>query len=279
MLIGISGKLGAGKDAFSDFYLDEVKYPERWDIKKFADKLKNIVCEILGCSRAQLEDREFKEKPLGEEWRIWFVQDTHFDYKLGNVHLTKKEAQVSKEIGIAEMGWPEDCRVTTEILTPRRMLQIIGTEGGRHLVHPNIWVLSLFSDYKEKTLSWDHNGFPTYTGLPSWIITDVRFPNEAQKIRDLGGYLIRIERALPQRFPKLWEKYHKDGDVSMFWTNLKEGDPKFYEKLNHSSETSLDSWEDWDIKVENNGTLEEFKFKVKAIYEKIQAKKMVPNSS
>ena len=28
------------------------------------------------------------------------------------------------------------------------MLQLTGTEGMRNTIHPNIWVTSLFSDYK-----------------------------------------------------------------------------------------------------------------------------------
>ena len=31
------------------------------EIKKFADKLKDIVCLLIGCTREQLEDQEFKK--------------------------------------------------------------------------------------------------------------------------------------------------------------------------------------------------------------------------
>ena len=34
----------------------------------FADKLKDSVGVMFGCTRKQLEDREFKERELGEEW-------------------------------------------------------------------------------------------------------------------------------------------------------------------------------------------------------------------
>jgi hypothetical protein len=30
--------------------------------------------------------------------------------------------------------------------------------------------------------------------LPNWIITDCRFPNEAQAVKDKGGLVIRIDR-------------------------------------------------------------------------------------
>jgi hypothetical protein len=42
------------------------------EIKKFADKLKDMVCVLLSCTREKLEDREFKNTPLGEHWRKWY---------------------------------------------------------------------------------------------------------------------------------------------------------------------------------------------------------------
>jgi hypothetical protein len=39
-----------------------------WEIRKYADKLKDIVCFIIGCTREQLEDREFKNSPLSSDW-------------------------------------------------------------------------------------------------------------------------------------------------------------------------------------------------------------------
>lgn len=87
MIIGISGKLNSGKDTVGEIvqiisasphFTDEavLSFIGRqhlnsiWEIKKFADKLKDIVCMLLGCTREQLEGREFKEKELGEEWEI-----------------------------------------------------------------------------------------------------------------------------------------------------------------------------------------------------------------
>ena len=81
MIVSVSGKIGSGKDtvgeiirylstnpsgnqhhsktitfeAFREFsYSSQAKRCE-WQIKKFADKLKDIVCIILGCTREQLE--------------------------------------------------------------------------------------------------------------------------------------------------------------------------------------------------------------------------------
>ena len=94
MLIGISGKIGSGKDTVgkiiqiitqSPHFNDDavIKFLERDLIKpkfvnkKFADTLKDFVCMLLGCTREQLENREFKEKELGEEW--WYYTNTLFE--------------------------------------------------------------------------------------------------------------------------------------------------------------------------------------------------------
>ena len=90
-LIGISGKMGSGKDTVGKIlqYLSTSEGSNKftlelllnrqfkfscttgnsdYQIKKFADEIKDTVCRWIGCTREQLEDREFKEKELGEEW-------------------------------------------------------------------------------------------------------------------------------------------------------------------------------------------------------------------
>lgn len=72
--------------------------------------------------------------------------------------------------------------------TPREVLQLMGTEGWRTLIHPNIWVNS-FIQY---ALKCSHD-MPT---IPKGIYTsDVRFINEADAILKAGGILIHIQRS------------------------------------------------------------------------------------
>lgn len=61
-------------------------------------------------------------------------------------------------------------------LTCRQMLQQFGTDVCRNW-KPDIWVNALLSEYHR-----DDN----------WVITDVRFPNEADAIRGAGGILVRL---------------------------------------------------------------------------------------
>lgn len=90
MIIGISGKLGSGKDtvgkiiqyltsneynkmSYSSFCLLETRWYNSNDfiIKKFAGKLKQIVSILTGISVEDLEKEEVKNSVLGEEWKIW----------------------------------------------------------------------------------------------------------------------------------------------------------------------------------------------------------------
>lgn len=62
-------------------------------------------------------------------------------------------------------------------VTPRRMMQTLGTEWGRNLVDPELWVASAFARNP--------------TGA---ILSDVRFRDEARAIRDDHGVVIRVSR-------------------------------------------------------------------------------------
>ena len=165
-LIGIIGCMDSGKDTVGKI-IRKYSTHRYYEIKKFADKLKDIVCLLIGCTREDLEDREFKEKELGEEW--WY-------YKLPNNSL----------ISYLDENQPDFIKKYTLIkLTPRKLLQLLGTECGRNIIHTNIWINALFADYKfiERTKEY-----------PNWIITDVRFPNEVEAIRNRGGVLIKLTR-------------------------------------------------------------------------------------
>ena len=202
-LIGISGKAGAGKDLVGVIiqylvhttgiinmeYWEEFKNKSTFNqivfsqyvIKKFADKLKTIVCLLIGCTREQLEDREFKEKELGEEWGVWKVVKND-GTQFGGIHENKKDAEFTLSI----CSW-SNCQVVFEKMTPRKMLQQVGTDLFRNQLHPNTWVNASFANYLNN----------------AWIFTDVRFPNELEAIKKHNGITIRINRGLVERTGKM----------------------------------------------------------------------------
>lgn len=65
----------------------------------------------------------------------------------------------------------------------RRLLQRIGTEGGRDIFGANIWVDAVRKRIGELPL-----------GSTKVVLSDVRFPNEAKAIKEMGGTVIRLSR-------------------------------------------------------------------------------------
>lgn len=64
--------------------------------------------------------------------------------------------------------------------SPRELLQLLGTEFGRNMIRDDIWV-------KRAMLAVD-------AAPGDCVITDVRFDNEAQAIREAGGVVIEVVR-------------------------------------------------------------------------------------
>lgn len=106
-----------------------------------------------------------------------------------------------------------------------KLLQWLGTDYGR-AIDPDFWV-------KRTEVPVDMAA----------VVTDLRFPNEADHLKKLGFVLIKVNR--PDR--------PIDRDPT------------------HISETALDNYEGWDYIIDNTGTLEDFHQKLDILLEKIQA--------
>src|SRR5687767_11366847 len=179
MIIGISGKIGSGKDTVgmiiqgltvnpnADFDWIKKFHPNSiWKVHKFAGKLKDITCLLIGCTREQLEDQNFKNSELPKEW----------DYK----ELFREKRIITLD---PDNEYPH---IPFKKMTPRIMLQLLGTNAGRDIIHPNIWVNSLFADYRplDDTRRASMGNVLDYSDciFPNWIITDMRFPNEKKAV-------------------------------------------------------------------------------------------------
>ena len=68
-------------------------------------------------------------------------------------------------------------------VTPRRLMQTLGTEWGRNLIDPDLWVHALDVHLRQQP-PWQ-----------SFVVADVRFPNEVAWIKENDGFLIYLERA------------------------------------------------------------------------------------
>lgn len=68
-------------------------------------------------------------------------------------------------------------------VSPRLILQTMCTEWGRDMIDPDIWVYPVAN-------TW--NLMKTVPGFAGMVITDLRFDNEAQWVRDNGGIIINV---------------------------------------------------------------------------------------
>jgi len=125
--------------------------------------------------------------------------------------------------------------------TPRYALQNIGTEILRHEFHPDIWLLSL-----EKRLQNTSKNI---------VITDTRFPNEVQLIRDLGGKIVYVDNGNPPAWSIVAKKACQGdtNDILEMHTTYKHI---------HESEWAWAAVEP-DFVIKNTGTLEELNNNVK----------------
>lgn len=228
MIIGINGYAGSGKDTVGTIiqYLQaDTNIPlkgvlnktphhiwwleERsgWEIKKWAGKLKDIASILTGIPVEKFEDQEFKTNLLGPEW--------------GTVTSNPLNAiPVFSDIQF------------NHLISVREFLQRLGTDAIRDGLHTNAWVNALMADYRK--IDYNDDEQPEY---PNWIITDTRFPNEAEAIKKAGGIVIRVDR------------------------------PGVKPINDHPSETGLDDWK-FDYKIANVSDIKALSLSVRIILEK-----------
>lgn len=256
MIIAISGKFNSGKNTVGDIiqYLVARKNDKRsskvqaaeflgltdnnwksiynkqnWQQVSFAGKLKQIVSILTGIPAEDMDKQEVKNQVLREEWWYYKGETQLFPYD------TPYEA--NRKLPLVKP-------------TVRQMLQEIGTDLLRNQLHPDTHVNALFADYKpynKKDTLASSSGFKLQTDeiYPNWIITDLRYPNELQAIKDKSGITIRVDRFT--------------GNVGI------DNDTHAVTDWQHESETALDDYQDWDYIIHNDSDIKSLIEKVKDI--------------
>lgn len=131
-------------------------------------------------------------------------------------------------------------------ITPRLALQLMGTEAGRNVFGDKLWTTSVKAKIDNDHVNLDH------------VITDVRFPNEIEAIREWGGKVYRIRRG---REPE-WFRVAEIENNHPKSVNVKIGKTmeKFYPEV-HISEWAWIGHE-FDGVIENNGSKTDLREKV-----------------
>ena len=143
MLIGVVGFLGSGKGTVADILVEEYGYHKF----AFADVLKDTVSVMFDWPRPLLEGDTDESRKFRE------TIDEFWDERLFDI--------LGKSV------------------TPRYILQLMGTEAGRDVFGEDIWVSTL-----ERRIR----------GIEKAVISDVRFPNEIEFIRKQNGMVTRVAR-------------------------------------------------------------------------------------
>jgi uncharacterized short protein YbdD (DUF466 family) len=144
------------------------------------------------------------------------------------IHL--KFANALKRASAIITGMPENDQYTKEgkgktipglNMTVGEFQQQCGTVLREH-INQNIWVNAVLNQIKNDP-----------TARHVYLISDCRFKNEARKIQEMGGMVIRLNRT------KVDAELIGGRDTS------------------HVSETDLDDYADFDFVYQNDGTIEE----------------------
>ena len=115
-------------------------------------------------------------------------------------------------------------------MTPRRMLQLLGTEATKPVFGADIWLKRWFLSYSA-VRDTDHV-----------VVPDVRFDVEADAIRNLGGTIVHIARPGARLSGATGE---------------------------HSSEAGIEL-RDGDMYLSNSGSVEELRYEVDQLWESIK---------
>lgn len=105
----------------------------------------------------------------------------------------------------------------------RQLLQRRGTENGRLVHGEDVWIRCMQAWIRAHS----------ERGIKRFLITDVRFENEAEWIRSLGGMVIRVEA--PERTKAAYEREKCSESAKV-----------------HASETALDAYANFDGVLQND---------------------------
>ena len=199
MIVGLVGFIGAGKGTVADLLVERHNFFK----ESFANSVKDSCAAVFGWDRAMLEG----DTPESRAWRE--QPDKWWSDKFG------------KEF------------------SPRLALQLMGTEAGRDVFHPDLWVHTVLRRCEQAPYN-------------NYVIADVRFPNEINAIKDSGGVVIRVRR----------------GDDPEWYTLARECN--VYNKLdimrNAYPEVHYSEWAwigaHYDIVMDNNCSLDELEIRV-----------------
>jgi len=156
--------------------------------------------------------------------------------KVKRVAFADKLKKITMEL--FGLSW-EQCYGSQEIketvdprydMTPREIMQGVGEKMRK--VYPDIWVDTVFN---VTIPQWVEQGFDCF------IISDVRYPNEGDKVHKEGGVVVKVTR--------------EGSGVTV--------------GASHSSETAMQDYQDFDFVLNNSSSFEDYYQKLDKLMEEI----------
>lgn len=182
MIIGLVGVAGSGKDATADFIKAYVQQVFR------LAKLKKLITD-----------------PAKYEYGRGLVYSDAFAFSLkqvtavleGRAGIWGSDPREFKKLYYLSEG--KEQNVPDFHRTRRQLLQDVGV-GLRELLGPNVWITPVLRKYLTAMNAW-RDGQAIGTDTPAFIdipplciVSDVRFDNEIEAIRNVGGQVYYISR-------------------------------------------------------------------------------------
>lgn len=190
MLISVSGLIGSGKDTIADYLVNSHGFLR----ESWAGTLKDAVAAVFGWDRILLEGKTSESR----KWRE--VPDEWWSSRLG------------------------------VDVTPRRVLQVWGTEVCRNSYHDDIWIASLENKLRKTN--------------DNVVISDSRFPNELDSVKRIGGITIRVMRGSNPEWVDYLHEYGVTEEFKNRWPSV------------HASEYSS-VCSNYDYMIYNDGSIDD----------------------
>jgi hypothetical protein len=186
--------------------------------ESFANSVKDSCAAVFGWDRAMLEG----DTPESRAWRE--QPDQWWSEKFG------------KEF------------------SPRLALQLMGTEAGRDVFHPDLWVHTVMR--RCENAPWNN-----------YVIADVRFPNEINAIVRSGGKVVRVRRGEDPE----WYALARESNIY----NKQEIMRNAYPEVHYSEWAWIGSH--YDIVMDNNCSLDELTVRVDKLVDSLYNNRVEAN--
>jgi len=214
MIVGLVGFIGAGKGTVADLLVERHCFFK----ESYANSLKDACSIIFGWDRQMLEGATPESRAWREQPDEWWSE------KLGRE------------------------------FSPRLALQLMGTEAGRDVFHPDLWVHTVLRRCEQAPYN-------------NYVIADVRFPNEINAIVKSGGKVIRVRRG---EDPEWYSLAHECN-----LNNKQEIMRNAYPEVHYSEWAWIGSH--YDIVMDNNCSLNELTTRVDKIVDMLYNSRVEAN--